>query len=265
VYKYLFILCTVLALPAFAKTDSLVLIKSIPIQATTFTTDKTGNCYAASSNTIMRYNSNGDSTGYFNTIRNGEPTYIDASNPLRVLLLYADYPKLIVLDRVLNEKNSLNLKQLQLYNVPAAAYSADGLIWIYNGVSMELSKLDEDNVKLQVSQQFMQLFQENILPTFMVEQDRNLFVIDSTKGIYRFDQFGTYLMHYPFLINKLQYFNKQLVYYKNGALINYDTQKLTEQIINIPEPLTVQDARVERNRIYVLRKNSVDIYVLPTP
>jgi hypothetical protein len=243
--------------------DSLQLLKSISIVGHIISTDKSGNVYCATNkNTIYRFDANGDSTGFFNTVRRGKISQIDATNPMRILVFYNDVPQLIFLDKMMSAKSSIDLKSLKIYDCPSISNSADGLVWAYHTINAELVKID-DNAKISSSSfNFLQLFQTNVQPIFITEQERMLFVIDTNLGILKFDQFGNYLTTYHFSPKELQYVNKQLVFYIDGEIVNYNLQTLQEKKLIIPNAVDVINARIERNRLYVLRKNTLDIYSL---
>ncbi len=243
--------------------DSLLLIKKIALQAQLFTTDKTGTIYVATAtNDVVRFNINGDSTGFYNAVRKGKITHLDATNPMQLLIFNADVPQLTVLNRMMAVVENMDLKQVGIYNCPAISYSADGLTWAYNSVQAELVKLDYDKKTSTKSFNFLQQFQQNVQPIFITEQERNLFVIDTTIGILKFDQFGTYITTYHFTPKELQYINGQLIFYKNGEITSYQLQTLQERKMALPQPESILQARVEKNRLYILRKTALEIYDL---
>src|SRR5882757_5717359 len=94
-------LCFYFAIGAKAA-DSLIHVKAIPISARSLASDELGNVYVVKNdNSLIRYSQNGDSTAFYKSISNGDITTVDASNPLRVLLYYAPFSKVVVLDRML--------------------------------------------------------------------------------------------------------------------------------------------------------------------
>jgi hypothetical protein len=243
--------------------DSLLLIKKIPMHATLFTTDKEGNVYCAQkNNTVNRYNDNGDSTGYFSAVRRGKISQIDASNPMRLLLYYADVPQLVMLNRMMSPVNTIDLKQVNIYNCPSISNSADGLIWAYNTLNTELVKIDDTGKPTTKSYNLLQQFQTNVQPIFITEQERFLFVIDSTLGVLKFDAFGNYITAYHFNTKEIQYVNNQLVYYNNGQITSYNTKTITEQKIKLPALQHILNARIERNRVFILCTDALYIYQL---
>ncbi len=97
-------------------------------------------------------------------------------------------------------------------------------------------------------------------PNSITEQDRNLFVVDSIHGIYRFDQLGLLKNSYPFQTKEIQFFSPYLVYYKKPYLISYNTESFIEKKILLPQPEDIIKVRMEKNYIYILRSQQLDIY-----
>ena len=242
--------------------DSLVLVKSIPIEARLFTTDLLGNCYVVKENNfLIKYNSLGDSVAQFNEVKKGKVTQIDATNPLRVLLYYADFNQIIILDNMLSKKNVLKLNTIGIFNAPCIANSIDGNIWVYDQSSNNLLKLDNQLALLSTSN-LRNFFSESIDPIYMVEQERNLFIVDSVQGIFRFDLYGFYNTTYHFKTKEVQYFNGYLVYPQIPSLFSYQTQTISEKKILLPNPASIVQVRIERNKLFILRKKTLEIYDL---
>jgi hypothetical protein len=242
--------------------SKLNLLKSIAAEANTFSTDKMGNVYLAQKNGLHVYNEQGDSIGFFGLIRRGTLTQIDVSNPMRILLYYADIPQITILNRLYIEQTSLDLKKVNIYNCPAVSFSADGDIWLYNNFTYELKKINDDLSFQPYTLNLQQLLHSNITPSQITEQDRYLFVVDSLNGILKFDRFGNYMTTYHLKTNSIQYINKQLIYKEGDYLKVYNTEAIKEKSILLPNPEDIMSLRVERNRLYLLRKSSLDIYSL---
>jgi hypothetical protein len=242
--------------------DSLVLVKSIPIEARLFTTDLIGNCYVIKENNfLIKYNASGDSIAQFNEVKKGKVTQIDATNPLRILLYYADFNQVIILDNMLSKKNVLKLNTIGIFNAPCIANSMDGNIWVYDQATNNLFKLDNQLALLSTTN-LRNMLTETIDPIYMVEQERNLFMVDSLQGIYKFDLYGFYNTTYHFKTKAVQYFNGYLVYQQIPFLFSYQTQTILEKRILLPNPASILQVRIERNKLFILRKNTLDIYDL---
>lgn len=242
--------------------DSLILTKTIPIQCKYFSTDLVGNIYVAKEdNSLIKYNINGDSLAYFNEIRKGNLKQIDATNPLRVLLYYPDFNQIVILDNMLSKKNVLKLNSIGIFNSPCIANSIDGNIWIFDAASNSLLKID-DQLDLISTTNLRNIFKEGIDAVSMVEQERNLLIVDSLQGIFKFDLYGFYNTTFHFKTTEIQYLNKYLVYTQLPNLVSYNTQTISEKSITLPNPSTIKQVRIERNKVYILRKNELEIYDL---
>lgn len=264
VFRLLVLLLLFASASSLHATDSLVLIRSIPVKARIFSTDPVGNVFIVKEdNSLLRLNNRGDSTGFFNEVRRGQITHIDATNPLRILLFFGDYGEIVILDNILSKKSTLRLPSIGIFNVRCIANSADGNIWVYEPASGTLLKIDEQP-SVVFSTPLRNFFNENPDPEFMAEQDRNLFMTDTIDGIRRFDQYAFYRNSYNFQPRETQYVNSYLIYFASPYLISYHTGTLQEQRILLPQTKTIKQVRVERDRIYVLRETSLDLYALPS-
>lgn len=244
-----------------AHADSLSFFKTIPVKASLFTTDPIGNMYVVKmNNNIVKYNAKGDSILVFNEIKKGKITHIDATNPLRVLAYSADYNYILILDNMLSLKSELRLSKLNIFNVPCIANSSDGYIWVYDPINFSLLKIDETPKVIQTSS--LRGIIDNVINTsFMVEQNRELYVVDSTLGVYRFDRFGFYMNLFPQKgVKEVQVFSTDMVFKLNDKLKIEDIKSFREGEITIPDAETAIQTRVERNRMYVLYANQIVMY-----
>jgi hypothetical protein len=257
------ILCSAQSKPIF--------LKSVAVQAQCYTTDNAGNIYAATAkNIVYRYNRDGDSSGIYSSKRRGAITQIDASNPLNVLLFHKDIPMITALNSMMNEKYSIDLRKFNLFMCPAVAYSADGDIWTYNTFENMIQKVntygaDQNNSTPKLRQGesfgFTQLFEQQVQPRFITEQERQVFVVDSSQGIIRFDQFGNYVNTYHFNCDRMQYVQGNIVYFQQQTLHSYNTTTFAEAAIAVPSSdEIIIDMRIAPQRLYVLYANHLDIY-----
>lgn len=257
-----FFLCFLLT--CFFQSTYAQLLKSIPSnEARLFTTDDNGNIYLVKSNNeLLRYNRDGDSTGNFRSVQNGDITWIDATNPLRVLIYFRSFSKIILLDRMLTPKNELDLTKLGIFNPPATGVSADGRIWIYDYVNARLKKID-DQLNVILSSNDMRIESGTVpAPLSLTEHDYKVYLCDTAQGIYTFDRYGGFINVLEIKsAEKIQAIGSQVVYRNDNGLISYDLKSLVQKEMPLPQDTTaILDARLERGRLYVLYKDKLDIY-----
>ncbi|MEO7768060.1 MAG: hypothetical protein ABIS01_11565, partial [Ferruginibacter sp.] len=117
------------------KDTTFVLNKTIPGDFSYFNVDNLDNIYLVnnSSNQLKKLDANGDSVGVFNNVRKyGKLFSIDATNPLKLLLYYKNFATIVVLDRFLNVRNTINLGKKNIFKVKTIATSYDNNIWLFD-------------------------------------------------------------------------------------------------------------------------------------
>lgn len=227
-------------------------------------TDESGNLYLVrTDNSITRYNADGDSTGNFRTVINGDLEWVDATNPLKILLFYPAFAKVILLDRMMAPKNELDLRKINIFNAPAVGMSVDGRIWVYDFQNARLRKIDDQLNIVSSGNDMRQEIQLVPHPGSLLERDYKVFLADPELGILVFDRFAGYTNTLDIKnVEKIQAFGTQLVYRTGNELTAYDTKIFEQKTIALPTDNDFIDARVERNRFYLLFKNKVEIYSL---
>ena len=107
--------------------------------------DNLDNLYIISSTgQVKKFGVKGDSVGVFNGMRKYGKLYnIDVTNPLKPLLFYKDFSNVVVLDRFLANRTSLNLRQFNILQPSAIGLSYDNNIWVFDVFDSKLKKIDE--------------------------------------------------------------------------------------------------------------------------
>src|SRR5579862_8052119 len=111
--------------------SSFVLSKTIPGDIVDFTVDNLGNIFLLSKdNQLKKLDSKGDSVGVYNAVtKYGNVYSVDATNPLKILVYYKDFSTIIAIDRFLNIINTIDLRNLNIFQVKAIGVSYDNNIW----------------------------------------------------------------------------------------------------------------------------------------
>ncbi len=250
-------------LPAIAKAQD-QLLYSVPVAASNFTTDNTGKLYLVKpDNSLVRYNEKGDSTAAYNELKNGRLTSIDALNPLKLVLYYGNFSRVVLLDRMMALKNSIDLRTLGITATTVVAASSDGNMWVFDNNNARLKKMDEQLNVLFESNDLRQELSDVLQPVFMTEQDRKLYLCDTASGVFVFDRYGTYITTYPIKnCKQLQIFGDKMVYPLGESLVVYDMIGFKESRIPLPNNHDIRGVRVERGKLFIWRNQRVDIYAL---
>lgn len=248
---------------AFAE-EVLQTIKSTTISAHLLQVDELGNAYVVrNDNTLIRYSETGDSSTNFKSIANGDLTYIDVTNPLRILLYYPDFGKLVLLDKMLSLKTELDLRAQKVINANVIATSADANLWVYDQFNATLNKIDMQLNYVIQGNDLRQQLTELPTPILLRERERKVYMSDTAQGILVFDQYGSYINTLSILgVKQFQIIGTQLIYRKGNQLHSYDMQQLNESSITIPNPdsKTIINAALCRNVLYVLYEDRFVLY-----
>lgn len=250
---------------------------SIPVSNLTFTHIKTiagsfvyqdvdalGNMYLVTSgNRLVKLNANGDSAGVFNEVRRyGNPTYIDVSNPLRPIVYYRNFSTIVVLDRFLSARNTIELRKQQIFNVKVAANSYDNQVWIFDEQDFKLKKIGDDGRLLQESADLRLVLDVLPSPELIIDRENLVYMYDPEKGFYIFDYYGAWKnvvplknWLYPAIIGNMIYG------FSGNNLLVYDMKTYNQKTYELPAFISgYQSIRVMNGKLYMLKQGSVDIY-----
>ena len=240
------------------------LIKTIKTDVIDFAVDNLDNIYLfSSSNQLKKLNAQGDSVAVYNDIKKfGKATYIDVSNPLRILLYYKDFLTIVTLDRLLNIRSVIDLRKNNILQANAIGLSYDNNIWVYDEANSRLKKINDQGRVLLETPDFRQLFGDAPSPQSIFDRDGFVYMYDSVKGVYVFDYYGA--LKNKILITGWKDFRvagKYIYGITNDTLQRYqiNTFRLDNQKLSAPL-WPVISMGFTPARLYALKKDSVEIY-----
>lgn len=250
---------------ATAQADTtFTLLRTIPGDIESFTVDNLDNVYILNShNQVKKINANGDSVAVFNDVKKfGNATLLDVSNPLKLLLYYRDFATIVVLDRFLNVVNSIDLRKQQIFQAKAIGQSYDNKVWVYDELENKLKKVDEDGRILLETPDFRLLFGQAPLPQKIFDQDKLVYLYDSSQAIFVFDYYGA--LKNKILISKWQNFKvagKYIFGSNADTLHRYEISSFRLDEWKMPEEIYRSRAfNFSSTRLYALKKDGLEIY-----
>src|SRR5262249_49902766 len=141
-------------------------------------------------NQLKKLTPAGDSVAVFNDVRRYGKVYsIDATNPLKLLLYYKDFGTVVVLDRLLNICTTIDLRRLNILQPKAVCLSYDNGIWVYDELEAKLKRIADDGTLLDQTGDFRLQLEEAPSPISIEDEDRLVYLYDTTKGLLVFDYF----------------------------------------------------------------------------
>ena len=241
--------------------DSMLKIKpalTIKGEVRDFTTDNMGNIYVVTNtNQVKKLSSKGDSISIYNDIRRYGKIYsIDATNPLKVLVYFRDFGTIVVLDRLLNARNTIDLRRENILQVRAVTSSYDNNIWLYDELESKIKKIDDNGRVIFESTDYRQAFDSVPTPVSMFDRDGQLYLYDQRKGIFVFDYYGARKNTFQlFNYSDLQVLNKNSISAKDSSsIILYNPLALQLDRYTIPNYTNYSKINFNGNRVYGLTK-----------
>ena len=127
-------------------------------------------------NDLQKYDVNGTLLCRFNENNLGPISYVDVSNPFRILVYYDDYTTVIFLDRTLSEIQRNDLSDLDLPQVEALGTASDNNLWLFDNNTYTLKKLDQSNEVLVESLDLNLLLTEPLYPVRLLEANNRVYL-----------------------------------------------------------------------------------------
>ena len=214
-------------------------------------------------NQLKKLNSNGDSVAVFNDVKKyGNPSYIDVNNPLKILVYYKNYSTVVILDRLLTQRNTINLRKQNIFSVKAIATSYDNNIWVFDEQDLKLKKINEEGNLIQESTDMRQLVDAVPSPQQIIDNDNLVYLYDDKKGFYIFDYYGALKNTIPFLNwTDVAISGNKLMGFSEKKLFSYQLSSLNLKTYQLPAFFGDYDAiKAVNGKIYLLRKDAVEIY-----
>lgn len=251
---------------AFKSDNNFRFQKFIPGNYIYLNVDMLDNIYLITAgNQLKKLNNKGDSLAVFNDVKKyGNPSYIDVSNPLKILVYYKNFSTVVILDRLLTLRNTINFRKENIFTVRAMGSSYDNNIWLFDEQDNKLKKIDDDGKLLQESTDLRLLVDSVPTPTQITDADNLVILYDEQKGFYIFDRYGAYKNNLPFLHwqNAAISGNKMYGFAENN-LFSYEINSLSLKKYQLPSFISnYQAIKAMNGMLYLLKQDGVYIYTV---
>lgn len=236
------------------------IINTIIKPFTFFTTDKLGSLYLVGNDGLFAFNDSAEIISGFHDKSFGTISYVDATDPLKILVYNYDFKKVFILDNKLSLQVSFSLYDLGIVQPELVCTSLNNGYWVYDGQQKRVLKFNSDLQKEFEGEQLSN-YAEQLNPTYIVESSQWIFLNNASSGIIVLDRYGTYYKTLrPETNSPIQVYNNRLYYLTEGKLHSIDVKSNEEAELNIPPVKDAFQARIENKRIFIAGKDSVSIY-----
>lgn len=214
---------------------------------------------------LKKLNANGDSIAVFNDVKRfGNPSYIDVSNPFKVLVYYKNFSTAVILDRLLSQRNTINFRKQDIFMVKAVTTSYDNNVWLFDEQDFKLKKINDDGTVLQESSDMRVLVDSVPAVEKLIESENFVYLYDPAKGFFVFDYYGALKNNLPFKGWGSVSASKKILYgFQDKNLYSYDTQTLDLKKYPLSESFSkAEGIRAMNGKVYILTKDGVIVYTV---
>ncbi len=214
-------------------------------------------------NQLKKLNQNGDSLAVYNDVKQfGNPSLIDVSNPLKNLVYFKNYSTVVVLDRFLSFRNTINFRNTNIFKANVIATSYDNNIWLFDEQDFKLKKINDDGTLLTETSDGRQLFDEVPTPTNIIDKDGFVYLYDAEKGFYIFDYYGSLKNNLPFLHwEHIAVSGNKIYGFLDNKLLSYQLQSFNTKEYVLPNFFKqYKNIKAINGFIYLLKTEGVEVY-----
>lgn len=238
-----------------------VLLTTIPGNYFFMTTDNLGNVYTVQGCEFKKYSPEGMLLKSFSDKSHGSIFFADVSDPMKILLFYHDFRKIIFLDNTLSQNGDvIELDKLELMQPLLTCSSYENGFWVFDQQDFQLIRFDKNLQRTNNSGNIVQLTGVDIRPNYLIEINNMVYLNNPETGILVFDKYGTYskTLHFKNL-SSFQIIDDNLVYATESQLIEYNFKTFAQKSSTLPEKNAL-DCDYSNNKIFVHDSLGVSIY-----
>ncbi len=253
------------ALSIYAQADTAFhLIKSYKGEISDAAIDNLDNVYIlTSTDQLKKYNNNGDSLAVYNNVRRfGKVSSLDVSNPLKVLLYYKDFSSIVILDRLLSVRSTIDLRKNNILQVSAIGQSYDNKIWVFDSYDNKLKKIDDDGKILLETPDLRMVFNQAVAPQQIIDNNKQVYLYDIQSGVFIFDNYGSFKRKIPLTgWSNIYISDKKITGIKDQSMQAYNVSTLLQSQHIFPGDFTPYFRyNISNNKLLALSKQGLHIY-----
>lgn len=246
---------------AFSHGQTLIPIDSVlistPISASVdrlnhiYTADKKGN--------LNQYN-NTQLVQTYSPQQTGNITLVEAWNPLKIFVFYADFQEYVFLDRFLSASQRFQAPELSRFS-GLMTLSNDNNLWIIDYINFGLKKFNINFGDYTINTPFdLILDPDKYEITFIREYQNLVFISDKNSGILVFDNLGNYLK--KFEAEDVDYFSfkgEDLYFISGNDLIKVNIYSGEKSSLPLPKKALFAFL-LDDNRLALISENMLTSY-----
>ncbi|HET8829836.1 MAG TPA: hypothetical protein VFM79_10870, partial [Pelobium sp.] len=249
---------------AEAEAQDFQFIAKIDTVAKIATVDNLGNLFVVTpANELLKFNPKGDFLWNYTNNSYGEIAQLDVTDPLRVILYYPAYQQVVVLNNNLSEISNYTFNQNPDIQITLIASANNNGFWAYDQINRELRKLTNYFVDDLKSGNIYQRNGFDMQANFMLTDDQQIYINDTTAGIRIFDRFGNFIktaVVYPEASFDVD--GNNIYFMQDNHLMCYNYQTFDLKEILLPDTTALKKASLRFNRLIILREKDLTLWAV---
>ena len=193
----------------------------------------------------------------YSNVQLGEPTIVNAFNPLKIILFYQDFNTILILDNRLAEIYKIDFNTKQPYkNVSHVSTGYDNSLWIFNQDIQQLQLYDYKNDKIRATTVPVQ---SEVLD---LKSDYNYCWMLTEKFLYQYTYFGSLILKIDNLgYTSLAVNDENLILKSENGLVF--KPKNSSKILPLKTPkLLINQFLLTNETLYIYGSNKLHKYQL---
>ncbi len=195
---------------------------NIPVEAKLMNVDEFGFIYVVThDNTLIKYDRKGEQLYKYSPIHLGDIEKIDLTNPHKIMIFFPDFQIIKFLDNTLSEISSFLLSKVG-DEITQVAMSNDNNIWLYDMINRKILKVTHSGNELFSSQPLSDIVDGVFSPTFLYENNNQVYIYDANAGLLIFDFSAHFIKRYILPDKQVIYVDNDFFTYIEGHEIKSD-------------------------------------------
>ena len=226
-----------------------------------FTIDKLGNCYIYDNNHLKKYSAPGKLIAQYSLLESGKLHFIDASDPMDLLLFYKDFNQLAFLDNKLNPIGSpFRFDDLNLTNVSAVCKSKQLAVWLYDDYENKLIQYGFNPKGIIHTINLANYGKQTTQINFILEHGNELYLNQKGVAVWVFDIFGSKLKKLDIQIDdEFQVKGNSIIYNNGNFILKRNILNGTTDTLKLTGFTKFDGAKLVAGSVYILKRDSIII------
>lgn len=242
----------------YAQELSAVLIAELPLEAEQFVgVDEFDNMYYVNSNIL--YKKTTTKMFSYSNVELGKLYRVNILNPFKIILFYADFNAVMILDNNLNElTDRIDFTDGTLFNnVQFVSDASQNNLWLYADDN-KLHLYDYQGLRELGQTQPLTFYDPDFTPVNLVSTYKKVWIL-SKKAVYEFNEYGAFMMKYDLLnVEQIFPFEKGFMYVSQGSFFYQESNANVPIKVEYRHP--VESIYVNGSNIFIYDGKLVNQY-----